>query len=105
MYIAYKNCNTLLLEKYMLPCLNKKLFGIDCLGCGMQRSMALLLKGDFIGAFYMYPAIYPLILLLLYLGSTFFMQFEHDKTIRITLISSTAFTIVVSYIIKMKIIF
>jgi hypothetical protein len=31
---------------------------VECLGCGLQRAFLLLLKGDFIGAFQMYPAIY-----------------------------------------------
>ena len=51
------------IEDFMLPCLNKKLFGIECLGCGMQRSLGLIIQGDFIGAFRMYPAIYTLILM------------------------------------------
>ena len=46
------------LENYMLPCWSKTLFGVECLGCGLQRAFLLLLKGDFIGAFQMYPAIY-----------------------------------------------
>ncbi len=89
----------------MLPCLNKKIFGIDCLGCGMQRSISLILKGDFVAAFYMYPAIYPLFVLLLYLGSSFFIQFKHDKIIRISLITITSLTIITSYIFKMKTIY
>ena len=48
-------------EDYMLPCLNKKLFGFDCLGCGLQRSLSLLFHGDFLGALKMYPAVYTLI--------------------------------------------
>ena len=32
------------IEEYMLPCLNKKLFGFECLGCGLQRSIVLLFK-------------------------------------------------------------
>ena len=50
------------LEDFMLPCLNKQLFGIDCLGCGIQRATALLFKGEFIAAFKIYPAIYSLLL-------------------------------------------
>ena len=51
------------MEEYMLPCLNKKLLGFECFGCGIQRALALILDGEFIDAFYMYPAIYTLILL------------------------------------------
>ncbi len=42
----------------MLPCLSKTLFGIECLGCGFQRSFLLLIQGDFEEAFKMYPAIF-----------------------------------------------
>ena len=48
----------------MLPCLNKKLFGIECMGCGLQRSLVLIFEGEFAAAFQMYPAVYTLIMLL-----------------------------------------
>jgi len=47
----------------MLPCINKKYLGFECMGCGIQRSVVLLLNGEFIEAFYMYPGIYPLIVI------------------------------------------
>ncbi|MDG1527882.1 MAG: DUF2752 domain-containing protein [Polaribacter sp.] len=50
------------LEDYMLPCLSKRLFGFECLGCGMQRSLLFISKGEFIEAFKMYPAIYTILL-------------------------------------------
>ncbi|MFV5685280.1 DUF2752 domain-containing protein [Flavobacterium sp. GB2R13] len=52
------------LEKYMFPCLSKTLFGVECLGCGFQRGLLLLLQGDFIAAFKMYPAIFTTLLFL-----------------------------------------
>lgn len=64
------------MEEYMLPCLNKKLLGFECFGCGIQRALALILEGDFIGAFYMYPAIYSLILLF---GLIIFNAFKNVK--------------------------
>lgn len=54
-------------EEYMLPCLNKKLFGFECMGCGAQRALSLVFQGDFIAAFYMYPAIYTLILMFIFI--------------------------------------
>jgi hypothetical protein len=50
------------MEEYMVPCMNKSIFGIDCMGCGTQRSLVLLLNGEFIEAFNMFPAIYTLLL-------------------------------------------
>jgi hypothetical protein len=59
------------MEEYMLPCLSKKLFGIDCLGCGIQRAVVLLFKGEFAAAFYMYPAIYTMLLFFSFIGISF----------------------------------
>ncbi len=89
----------------MLPCINKKILGVDCLGCGMQRSISLLLQGEFTAAFYMYPAIYPLLLLLMFLGFNFFFKLKYGHLIKTGLMITAVLTIVVGYIIKMKIIF
>ncbi|TYP98756.1 uncharacterized protein DUF2752 [Tenacibaculum adriaticum] len=72
------------LEDYMLPCLNKKLFGIDCMGCGFQRAISLLLHGEFIDAFKMYPAIYTLIIFIVYILLNLKYKFNNaHKNIRI----------------------
>ncbi len=46
----------------MIPCMNKKLFGVECMGCGTQRALILLSEGNFVAAFKMFPALYTLIL-------------------------------------------
>ncbi len=90
-----------LTEQYMLPCLNKKLLGIDCLGCGLQRSVHLLYQGEFIAALQMYPAIYPLILLFAFIGINVFFKFKYSNSI-INILAITSITIIVlSYIIKL----
>jgi hypothetical protein len=61
----------------MIPCLFKYLFGIECLGCGLQRAIALLFKGDFSGAFQMYPAIY---MVLLFIGMLAFKNIFKQKS-------------------------
>lgn len=63
------------LEDYLIPCMNKKLFGVECMGCGTQRALLLIVKGDFVAAFHMFPAIYTLLLFFLCLGLHFI-----DKT-------------------------
>lgn len=55
----------------MLPCLSKTLFGIECLGCGFQRAILLLLKGEFTASFEMYPAIFTSLLFLAFIGFHF----------------------------------
>ena len=87
-------------EQYMLPCLNKKLFGIECLGCGMQRSFILVFQGDFVGAFKMYPAIFTLIILVLFIIFNLFKKFKYDYKIKMGLLYLNIVIIVVSYLIK-----
>ena len=88
------------MEEYMIPCLHKKLFGFDCPGCGGQRALVLLLKGDFTEAFFMYPAIYPLFILGLSILANLVYPYKfYSKTVSLlTVISIT--TIVISYIFK-----
>ncbi|MBA6152548.1 DUF2752 domain-containing protein [Gelidibacter gilvus] len=84
----------------MLPCLNKQLIGLDCLGCGIQRATLLVFKGDFLMAFKMYPAIYTLFLLALFLIFNLFIKFKHDYTIKMGLIILNVSIVVISYFIK-----
>lgn len=56
----------------MLPCAYKEIFGIDCPTCGAQRSLALLLEGDIIESFKMYPPLIPVLFLGLVWVARFF---------------------------------
>ncbi|WP_282075776.1 DUF2752 domain-containing protein [Maribacter aquivivus] len=84
----------------MLPCFTKQLLGVDCPGCGLQRSLLFLIKGEFISAFLMYPAIYPMLLLFGFLGLIKLYPFKHSNTITITLMVSTVGFILTNYILK-----
>lgn len=74
------------MEDYMLPCMNKTIFGVDCMGCGTQRALHLFLKGEFVEAFKMFPAIYTLILFAIVL----FLHFIDKKRNYLKLISLLA---------------
>ena len=52
------------LSQHLLSCPLKSNFGIDCPGCGLQRSIIALLKGNIIESFKFYPATMPLIFLI-----------------------------------------
>ena len=54
------------LEQHLLSCPFKQYTGIDCPGCGLQRSVLALFQGDFLASFKFYPATVPLILLLVF---------------------------------------
>lgn len=89
------------MEDYMLPCLSKKLFGVDCFGCGIQRSLVLLMKGEFEAAFYMYPAIYSMILFFLFIGVSLIDKSRSYHKIIVFFGIVTAFIMVFSYFYKL----
>lgn len=89
------------IEDYMLPCLNKKFFGFECMGCGLQRSIVLILKGEFVAAFFMYPAVYTLIALFGFIAINTFKGFKNGTKIITILAILNVITIIVSYLIKL----
>ena len=88
------------LEDYMLPCLNKKLFGIECFGCGSQRALLMVFQGDFVGAFKMFPAVYPMLFFFLFLALNFIDKKRNYSNIIIGLGIFTAIVMIVSYYLK-----
>lgn len=87
-------------EEYMLPCLNKTLFGVECMGCGIQRSVSLILQGEFIAAFYMYPAIYTLILLFTFVGLNYVKNYKFASKVIISLAIINVLIIIGNFILK-----
>ena len=88
------------MKDYMLPCMSKKIFGIECLGCGTQRAFLLLIQGDFIDAFKMFPAIYTTVLFFFFLLLQFFDKSRNYHKIIIYLAVINAIIMVISYIYK-----
>jgi len=88
------------LKDHMLPCLNKQLFGLDCPGCGLQRSVLLLFSGQFSAAFQMYPAIYTLIPLfgIIFLNRIFNLKYGSKFIIGLSIISGVI--IIINFIFK-----
>nr|WP_317173034.1 DUF2752 domain-containing protein [Aestuariibaculum marinum] len=80
--------------------MNKKLFGMECMGCGMQRSLSLLLHGEFIAAFKMYPAIYTLIPLMGIIFLNFIFKIKYANRIITVLAVLSVIIIILSFIIK-----
>lgn len=93
------------MEDYMLPCLFKQTFGFDCMGCGLQRAALLLSEGKFVAAFFMYPAIYPLLILALTLLKYALKPTEKTGRIVIFVAAGNAVVILLAYCIKMKALF
>ena len=89
------------LEEYMLPCMWKKTFNIECMGCGIQRSVALLFKGQFIDAFFMYPAVYTIIGLFGFIIVNHFKKFKFGNKIIAILALSNVIIIISNFLIKL----
>lgn len=92
------------LEAHQLPCLFKSITHFDCPGCGMQRSLILLMKGDITASFFMYPALMPIILLFVFLILHVILKIKNGAFIlKYASIFCTS-VIMVSYIYKLLVI-
>ena len=69
------------LEQYQLPCLFKKYFHIDCPGCGFQRSISALLKGNVAESFLLFPTTFALLIFFVGLFVNNKYQFANNKII------------------------
>ncbi|MBQ4915764.1 DUF2752 domain-containing protein [Maribacter sp. MMG018] len=88
------------IENYMLPCFTKQVFDMDCPGCGLQRSLLFLIRGEFVSAFKMYPGIYPMLLLFLFLLINKSVNIKFSNLITNVLMIITAGTIIINYTLK-----
>lgn len=88
------------MEEYMIPCMNKKIFGVECPGCGTQRSLALLADGEFVAAFHMFPAIYTTILLFACIGLHFIDKTHKYHKLIVGLAILNAAITIIAYIYK-----
>lgn len=85
----------------MLACPSKKFLHIDCPGCGMQRSILAILKGEIGESFYLYPATIPLCLTVILLLLHLKYNFKHGALLLKTLFIFSAVIIISSYTYKL----
>lgn len=89
------------LESHQIPCIFRSFTHFDCPGCGVQRSLVLLLKGDVAGSFFMYPALMPIILLFALLILHVLLKIRNGAAILKYMYIFCTGIIVVSYIYKL----
>jgi len=90
------------LQNHLLPCPFKYLTGIDCPGCGFQRSAIALVQGNFHKSFSLYPPTLPIIIFFSY--GFFDWLFKLDNSgfiVKKTLFMITGSIVMVSYCFKM----
>lgn len=88
------------LEEHLMACPYKKYFNIDCMGCGMQRSFIELLKGNLVESFMLYPALLPIIAMILFLPLHLVFKFKHGARVLKYFFIFNISIVVISYIIK-----
>ncbi|MCE9538964.1 MAG: DUF2752 domain-containing protein [Bacteroidetes bacterium] len=89
------------IENHMMPCFYKQISGIDCPGCGMQRSFIELLHGDFIASFKMYPALLPVLFTLGLTAAHLYFKFQNGAAFIKYSFIFTISIISISYIFKL----
>jgi ABC-type transport system involved in cytochrome c biogenesis permease component len=52
----------------MLTCLSKQYFGVECPGCGAQRSLVCLCRGELLDSIALFPALIPLMIFMIISG-------------------------------------
>ena len=87
------------LENNLLSCQWKSM-GVECMGCGFQRSVIHLLKGEFADAFAIYPAIFTLIAMIAFLGLHIKFNFVKGHKVLLGLFLLNLAIIIVNYIYK-----
>jgi hypothetical protein len=90
------------LQNFLIPCPFKKLTGIDCPGCGFQRSFLALLQGDINKSLQLYPATIPLLLIAIYTLIDARWPMDKRNYLKKTLYIGTAAIIILSYGVKMS---
>ncbi len=85
----------------MMPCFYKKFLGVECPGCGMQRALILLLKGDFIESLQVYPALIPTVFMVLFLVIHLIFRFPKGAIILKYTFIFTASLMVFNYLYKL----
>lgn len=89
------------LESNLLSCSWKKYLNQECMGCGMQRAIILLLKGEFLESFKMYPALLTLIIMFIYLALHLNFNFKKGHLILRYLFLINVIIILANYILKL----
>ena len=85
----------------MMPCFYKKFLGVECPGCGMQRSIIALLKGDFYESFMLYPTLPLIIILIVLLIVHLIFKLKYGAIALKWLFILNAAVIIISFILKL----
>lgn len=88
------------LEGHMMPCFFKTFTGKECPGCGIQRSIVALLKGEFVESFLLFPALLPFILTICLIIFNKFRPSDLSQKLMVGGAYTTVAVILINFIIK-----
>ncbi|WP_131539277.1 DUF2752 domain-containing protein [Pedobacter nototheniae] len=88
------------LSHHLLTCPLKAHFGVDCPGCGLQRSVISLFKGNIVESFKLYPATIPLIFIVIFTLLHLKFDFKFGAQLIKIVFAGVAVIIIINYIYK-----
>ena len=88
------------LEAHMQPCLYKEAIGMECPGCGFQRALIAMLKGDIWESIRMFPGLIPMIFLFTFLILHLIFNFKKGADILKYIFIGDMAIIIADYIIR-----
>ena len=65
----------------LLTCFWKQTTGIDCMGCGTQRSIISLLNGDLVESIALFPALIPMVVMFIILALHLTFKFKNGAVL------------------------
>jgi len=89
------------IERNSQPCFFQEHFGFACPGCGFQRAVIELLKGNILESIKQYPALIPIIILIIVLLFHLTFRFKYGSQFLIRWFLFTVILIVGNYLIKL----
>ena len=89
------------LESHQGTCTFREHAGIDCPGCGLQRSILALLRGDLVESFLQFPALLPLMAMFLFLGIHLVFKLKNGAFILKVFFIGNVSIIILNYIFKL----
>ncbi|MBN2486794.1 MAG: DUF2752 domain-containing protein [Bacteroidales bacterium] len=87
-------------ENNMPSCFYQKYLGVECPGCGFQRSLVYLLKGDLLLSLKTFPALIPILIMLGFLFLHLIFKYKKGHLILLYLFIFNSIIITVNYIYK-----
>ena len=89
------------LESHQGTCSFREHAGIDCPGCGLQRSILALLRGDLVESILQFPALLPLMAMFAFLAIHLVFRLKHGAFVLKVFYITNISIILLNYIYKL----